>query len=253
MDHSYDMNWLREKYDHNDPMKFIFFWGHAKNPNGEIFSTCFSQWYESSFEINGLIFPTSEHWMMSQKALLFDNEDIHEQILQTDNPGKVKKLGRQVTGFDIDVWKKHRKEIVRIGNIHKFNQNKELGEYLLNTNNRIIVEASPRDRIWGIGLSKNNDKIKNIHTWRGLNLLGFVLMETRDFFTEHGFFENDFNFNPPWITETQLDAENSFWTQRKGEKILLNFNKNWAGLESREKEIYKISFPEPKNWKGFYE
>ncbi|MBL3655858.1 NADAR family protein [Fulvivirga sediminis] len=182
----YDIDWLEQQ----ENVKYLFFWGHTKK-KGEVNQSCFSQWYESSFEVSGITYKTAEHWMMYHKALIFKNDDIANKIIQCATPAEAKKLGRKVKGFDDKVWNDERYDLVRRGNIHKFNQNQSLGEYLLNTNNRVLVEASPVDAIWGIGLAKDNEKAQNVKDWKGLNLLGFALMEARDFLNEKGFFEGD--------------------------------------------------------------
>ena len=93
---------------------------------------------------------------------------------------EAKALGRQVSNFDETTWNSKRFDIVVQGNIEKFTQNKDLEEFLLNTKESVLVEASPVDRIWGIGLAVDNEKVKNPKTWNGLNLLGFALMEARE-------------------------------------------------------------------------
>lgn len=187
MKQHYNIEWLIESIENDDSLKFLYFWGHTKKHDQEVGNFIFSQWFESPFMVNGLIYKTTEHWMMAQKAKLFNDENIFGQIINCDKPGEAKELGRQVIGFDENTWTKKRFEIVRIGNIHKFHQNRNLGEYLLKTGNRILVEASPVDTIWGIGLTKDSHDIDNVYSWRGLNLLGFALMETRDFLTKFGF------------------------------------------------------------------
>lgn len=249
----YNIDWLREKFDKEEQLKFLFFWGHRKSENEAVTNSCFSQWYESPFEIDGIIYKTTEHWMMAQKALLFDNFDIYEQIIQAESPGKAKKLGRTVTGFDEAIWKEHRSEIVRIGNIHKFNQHQKIGIYLLNTHHQILVEASPVDTIWGIGLTKDSRDAKNVAAWRGLNLLGFELMEVRDFLQKYGFFEAEFKFKPLWNEVTEMKSDDEFWKTEEGKALMIRFTKNWKKLSEREQVIFKVSFPEPQNWKGFYD
>lgn len=118
--------------------------------------------------------------MMVEKARLFDDHDALDKIVSCDHPGEAKKLGRQVRGFDQRIWVQHRSEIVLRGNRAKFDQNRSLCEFLLATGDRVIVEASPRDMIWGIGLDKNDPKAQDPRTWRGENLLGFALMQVRE-------------------------------------------------------------------------
>jgi ribA/ribD-fused uncharacterized protein len=159
--------------------KFLFFWGHQASKDG-ITKTCFSQWWESAFVVDGIEYKSAEHWMMAKKALLFGDTENFQKILQTASPAEVKKLGREVQNYNEETWAKNRYQIVKEGNFHKFGQNEKLLEFLLNTNERILVEASPVDPIWGIGLASDSNDAENPEKWRGLNLLGFALMEARD-------------------------------------------------------------------------
>ena len=93
---------------------------------------------------------------------------------------EAKALGRLVQGFDDGAWEAARFELVVVGNVHKFGQDAALGEYLLGTRGRVLVEASPRDRVWGIGLSAGHEDAERPEKWRGTNLLGFALMEARE-------------------------------------------------------------------------
>ncbi|UTW62164.1 NADAR family protein [bacterium SCSIO 12741] len=160
--------------------EFLFFWGHQPKKDGTIGSGCLSQWWMSAFEFQGMHFATAEHWMMYKKAELFKDAQMAEEILQCESPAKVKKLGRKVQNFDPHLWNKKKFEFVVEGNRHKFFQNRELADFLISTGDKIIVEASPYDRIWGIGMSKNHSDIESPDKWRGQNLLGFALMEVRD-------------------------------------------------------------------------
>jgi ribA/ribD-fused uncharacterized protein len=176
----YNLKWLIEKYNAGENLEYCFFWGHQPSKDGSIQKTCFSQWWAGhSFEVDGQVYPTAEHWMMAGKARLFLDEEMLELILKAGTPLEAKKLGRKVRNFDQAIWKAHRFEIVKTGNIHKFSQHEDLKAFLLNTNNQIIVEASPRDRIWGIGMGAKNEKALHPPQWRGQNLLGFVLMAVR--------------------------------------------------------------------------
>ena len=117
--------------------------------------------------------------MMAEKARLFDGSAT-DAILTASNPGEAKKLGRQIRNFDQAIWEAHRFEIVVRGNLAKFSQHGSLKQYLLGTGDRVLVEASPRDRIWGIGLSASDPAAPNPYDWKGLNLLGFALMAVRE-------------------------------------------------------------------------
>lgn len=160
--------------------KWIFFWGHQPSPDGSVTKSCFSQWWDGHrFQVDGVHYRTAEHWMMAEKARLFSDPAILDQILAAANPAVAKKLGRSVAGFDELAWKEARWDIVVRGNVAKFGQNPDLKAFLLGTGERVLVEASPRDRIWGIGLGANHQDAENPSRWRGENLLGFALMETR--------------------------------------------------------------------------
>ncbi|MCO6174652.1 NADAR family protein [Flavobacterium sp. NRK F10] len=164
----------------NTENKFLFFWGHQPVKDGRIIKTCLSQWWESSFSVDEVEYKTAEHWMMAKKADLFGDQEILEKILACKSPAEAKKLGREVKNYEDSVWNENQFRIVKEGNYHKFNQNQLLKEFLLNTKNRILVEASPVDTIWGIGLASDHKDVYNPEKWNGLNLLGFALMEVRD-------------------------------------------------------------------------
>ncbi|EZH73226.1 hypothetical protein ATO12_19675 [Aquimarina atlantica] len=176
----YNLQNIQEQFNKGKKLKYLFFWGHTPNKDGSIGKSCFSQWWESSFKVDNVNYKTAEHWMMAEKARLFNDIEIIEEIIKSSHPMEAKQLGRKVKNFDPKVWDEHKFEIVKQGNIYKFSQKNELKDFLLNTGKRIIVEASPRDRIWGIGMSENNEKAENPNLWRGQNLLGFALMEVRD-------------------------------------------------------------------------
>jgi len=161
-------------------VKYLFFWGHQPSRDGIITKSCLSQWWEANFLVDNVNYKTAEHYMMAQKAKLFKDDNAYNKIIACKTPGEAKKLGREVSNFNQDLWEKNRFSIVRQANYYKFNQNPLLKEFLTNTKNRVLVEASPVDRIWGVGMDKNNSNILNPKNWKGLNLLGFALMEVRD-------------------------------------------------------------------------
>ena len=159
--------------------RYFFFWGHQPLPNGEIGKTCLSQWWPAAFVVNDVTYPTAEHFMMAEKARLFGDEETRKEILKADGPKAAKELGRRVKDFDETRWREHRFEFVVKGNLAKFGQNQDLARFLVGTGDAVLVEASPRDQIWGIGLGANNERAMDPAQWRGLNLLGFALMEVR--------------------------------------------------------------------------
>ena len=118
--------------------------------------------------------------MMLGKARLFQDKVAAEKILASDDPRKIKKLGRSVQNFDDKLWDSVKYPLVLTGNYNKFVQNPQLRNFLLSTGKSILVEASPYDRVWGIGLSADDPRAKDPRQWLGRNLLGFALMEVRD-------------------------------------------------------------------------
>lgn len=160
--------------------KWLFFWGHQPAKDGAITASCFSQWWAAHpFVVDDVQYKTAEHYMMAEKARLFGDEPIRGAILNAPSPAAAKALGRKVAGFDEAAWKTERWNIVTRGNTAKFGQHPELQAFLLHTGDRVLVEASPYDRIWGIGRSAKDAEVENPDNWKGLNLLGFVLMEVR--------------------------------------------------------------------------
>lgn len=159
-------------------IKAVYFWGHTERP-GAVTAACLSQWYPAAFEVEGQRYAHAEQFMMAEKARLFGDEAARQAILQTDKPGAVKALGRGVQGFDEALWEAERFGIVLRGSVAKFGQNAALAAFLLGTGERLLVEASPVDRIWGIGLAADDERAQDPRRWQGLNLLGFALMQAR--------------------------------------------------------------------------
>lgn len=176
----YSINSLQEEFAKGKKDKCLFFWGHQLSADGSITKSCLSQWWKSDFCDGIDNYCCMEQYMMAEKARLFKDDEILEQILKSNNPKQIKELGRKIKNFNEDVWKRIRYSIILNGNFAKFLQNEELMEFLLQTKNKVLVEASPYDRIWGIGMSVDNKNINNPLLWKGQNLLGFALMEVRD-------------------------------------------------------------------------
>ncbi|AZB34672.1 NADAR family protein [Chryseobacterium bernardetii] len=174
----YTIQNIKDRFQKKQRIKFLFFWGHTVKD--EITKSCFSQWFTGKFEENGIVYKTAEHYMMAGKARLFNDAEILEKILQASTPNQVKALGRKVKNFDPNVWNEHKYEIVKQGNLLKFSQNNKYKDFLLSTGDKILVEASPYDTIWGIGMLETDPRAENPLLWNGENLLGFALMEVRD-------------------------------------------------------------------------
>jgi len=159
---------------------FVYFWGHRKPEDGSVTKSCLSQWYEARFRVGDEVFRTAEHYMMVRKARLFGDDEAARAILRAGSANEAKKLGRAVRGFSESTWLQCREEIVYDGNRAKFSQNSSLRAFLLTTRGAILVEASPVDLIWGIGLSQEDPRAKDVSSWPGLNLLGFALTRVRE-------------------------------------------------------------------------
>jgi hypothetical protein len=155
--------------------KYIFFWDGV-----------FSQWHRSLFKVDNIHYTCAEQYMMAEKARLFKDDDTLKKILLATKPFEQKKLGREVKNFNKTAWDKVAKDIVYKGNYAKFTQNADLKKVLLETGNRLLVEASPADRIWGIGLHWGDEKCLDPTKWRGTNWLGETLTKVRnDIIGEH--------------------------------------------------------------------
>ncbi|EPX65260.1 hypothetical protein D187_000685 [Cystobacter fuscus DSM 2262] len=150
---------------------FTFFW-RSESP--------FSQWHDSEFVVDAERFICAEQYMMYGKARLFGDGETAARILAARTPKEHKALGREVRGFEGALWERERERIVYEGNHAKFTQNAGLRSALLATRGTLLVEASPLDRIWGVGLSAEDPRIQDPAKWRGLNLLGKVLTRLRE-------------------------------------------------------------------------
>ncbi|MEU4809143.1 NADAR family protein [Nocardia fluminea] len=159
--------------------KYLAFWGHSPRRDGTIGASSLSQWWPATFVLDGLEFTSAEHYMMWRKAKLFDDETTAAKILGAGHPSQAKKLGRQIRDFDESVWERARFGIVVAGSVAKFGQDDALRRYLVGTGARVLVEASPVDRIWGIGMAADDPGALDPARWKGLNLLGFALMRAR--------------------------------------------------------------------------
>ena len=164
----------------------IFFYSADKG--GRIDAGCMSQWANHGFVIDGIYYRYAEQFMMAEKARLFNDTESLEKILGARSPMIIKRLGRAVknrngerwTSDDKKEWDGARFDVVVRGNFAKFSQNTELKEYLLSTGDALLVEASPKDRIWGIGLDAAMAARMPEKDWPGQNLLGKALMQVRE-------------------------------------------------------------------------
>ncbi|MFI0419850.1 NADAR family protein [Spongiactinospora sp. 9N601] len=160
-------------------VRYLFFWGHRPPRGGGTGPGCLSQWWAARFEVDGVGYATAEHYLMAAKARLFGDEEAAAEIVAAGHPRDVKLIGRRVRGFDEETWAAHRFGIAVRGNVAKFGAHPDLRAYLLGTGERVLVEASPTDRIWGIGMTASDVRAERPQEWAGRNLLGFALMEAR--------------------------------------------------------------------------
>lgn len=137
-----------------------------------------SQWYPSKFVFKGVTYTSAEQWMMAMKALCMNDDVSYKKIMNSSDPQYIKQLGRKVENYDDKKWSEQRYDVVVFGNYLKFNQNNKLREWLISTKDQLIVEASPTDKIWGIGLSVKDARAGK--EWQGDNLLGKAIMEVRE-------------------------------------------------------------------------
>jgi ribA/ribD-fused uncharacterized protein len=166
-----DMNLseLKSRVQTGEKFEYEFFWYGP-----------FSQWANQGFTVDNVYYKTAEHWMMAEKARIFGDEETRQLIINADHPRRAKNLGREVKNFNEDKWINERYWVVYTGNQYKFTQNADYKKILLGTENRILVEASPEDKIWGIGLSVHRSEVLDPMKWKGLNILGFVLTNLRN-------------------------------------------------------------------------
>ena len=176
---SWTLDELIEAEGKGERLDFELFWGHTPPKSGELGTHVFSQWWPHEFQADGVSYPTAEHFMMAEKARLFDDDDALAEILAAVRPAEAKAGGRKVRGFDNSVWEQHRMDIVIRASVAKFDSDDSMRAYLLGTGSRVLVEASPVDSIWGIGMAQDNPSAEKPSEWKGLNLLGFALMAAR--------------------------------------------------------------------------
>ena len=171
---------LRELVHEGAEPDYLLFYGHTPSRGGRITASCLSQWWLGPFTVDGERYPTAEHFMMASKAELFGDHEKATIIREAPDPKTAKVLGREIAGFDTETWERHRFDVVVDGNLAKFGQQPELLEYLLGTEDRVLVEASKMDLVWGSGLAREEKNATKPDYWRGQNLLGFALMEVRE-------------------------------------------------------------------------
>lgn len=225
-----DLAALRARVAAGEGFDYLLFYGHTP-PAGagpaHVGPTCLSQWYPAPFEVGGDRYLTAEHWMMAEKARLFGDLPARAKILAAASPGAAKALGRTVAGFDDVTWARARSEIVVAGNLAKFEQHPPLRRFLVGTGAQVLVEASPRDRIWGIGLGRTHPDARDPAAWPGQNLLGFALIAVRARLAEPVLIEVGLAQREGAEAQRQVDA----WRALAGA---------WVSTETFEDEVRAI-------------
>ncbi len=178
-DHILDRETLRARWAAGERPRLHLFYGHRADTGGALGDAAFSQFWPCRFVLDGVSYRWAEQWMMASKARMFADARALAAILAAGAPLECKRLGRTVRGFDESRWAAARFDLVTLGNVAKFGQDLELRDLLLGTGNELLVEAAPRDRVWGIGLGASDPAAREPGAWRGLNLLGFALVRAR--------------------------------------------------------------------------
>jgi len=140
----------------------------------------FSNWFLAQFTVDDATYCCSEQYFMAEKARLFNDTDTLEKILLSVNPKEIKDLGRKVKNFDIGLWAIEAGRAMYLANLYKFRQNETMKKTLLNTGDKVLVECSPVDKLWGAGIPMNDPRLSRPEEWPGQNRLGFTLMHVRD-------------------------------------------------------------------------
>ncbi|MDE7030825.1 MAG: NADAR family protein [Lachnospiraceae bacterium] len=176
----YSLDQIRQDYTAGKRLTYCMFWKTQPASDTTLTRGCLSQWYTSPFYADTVSYCSMEQYMMSHKAELFGDKEMKQQILSSSDPKKIKALGQKVRNFDEAIWGNVKYSIILNGNYLKFLQSPRLKHFLLQTGDKILVEASPYDGVWGIKMAESDEAVQNPLNWRGQNLLGFALMEVRD-------------------------------------------------------------------------
>ncbi|EIV93049.1 NADAR family protein [Frankia sp. QA3] len=162
------------------PLRFRFFWGQRQAVADGTGAGCLSLRWPARFAVDGVDYPSAQHYVLVRKARLFGDHATAETVLALPAPIPLAAVGRRIRGFDETVWDRHRYAVAVAANSAKFAQNAILRTYLTGTAGLVLADTSPRDRIWGIGCDRDDDRASRPSAWPGRNLLGFALMEVRD-------------------------------------------------------------------------
>ncbi|MFN7117076.1 MAG: NADAR family protein [Saprospiraceae bacterium] len=249
MARDYDISWLQKAIKKGEEFEYFYFWEFASfEKTGK---HCFSIWHKSPFTIDNLTYPTMQHYMMAHKALIFQDYDRFEKIMVAPTPREAQLLGDEIADIDFEHWAREQYDIAKEGNIHKFNQYPSFAAELLQTGNKILVEASLTDAIW-VKQDDSDDVELGYYNWISINLHGFVLMSVREFFRDFGHFEPLENpMLSPW--KKFPDASEAVFEEEPERDYLLLFCEYYNTLSAREQNIYKLTHPLPYTWYDIYD
>ena len=167
--------------------------GSSQKQYNFFWSGPYSQWDPSPFQLGEIKFSCAEQMMMLFKALVFDDLDVAKAVMATDDPQLQKAQGRKVKRFLAPIWDRVNYSVVYIANVEKFSQNPEHLKYILTDGSDMIVEASPEDKIWGIGIGGNHPDIRDESKWQGENRLGKVCMDVRNYLRMPDKYRSEYN------------------------------------------------------------
>lgn len=249
MTQDYDIYWLQIEIKKGEEFEYHYFWEfagfEATGKHG------FSIWHKSPFTIDNITYPTMQHYLMAHKALLFGAYDLSERIMAAPTPREAQLLGDKIVNFDVEHWGQQRYDIAKEGNIHKFNQYPSLAAELLQTGDKILVEAGLTDSIWA-GQDDTKDALDSYYDWISINFHGFVLMSVRDFFRDFGHFEPLENpMLSPW--KKYPDASEAVFQEGPERDYLELFCEYYNSLSERDQAIYKLTIPLPYDWYDIYD
>lgn len=173
--------WLRSLKKEKKNIDYLFFWSQF-GPKNTITKACFSQWYPCEFVVDGIQYNCASQYMIAEKARLFGDEESLAKVMamSADMESEMTNVDKEIKVTDSSVWNEQKFGIVVKGNMAKFSQNERLKKFLVGTGSRVLAEANPIDRVWGIGMRESDKEIEDPEKWYGINLLGFALMVVRD-------------------------------------------------------------------------